>query len=230
MSPPAHACRGSRPHLAELALGILEGRARGGVVAHLDTCGACSLEEDRLARTADLLAELAPQRSPPAHLAEAVLARGRGSALRRRRLPRIALGALALALGLVGAGVTAASLDSSPAPRATSTTPVAVATAGDPWEAAGPAAALRAASGTSLGTVSVRGAHPSWLVVSLAAARSIPLRCVLTTTTGRVVALGTFPPSASRWAAALPVPATAAASVELTASDGSVVARAHLRR
>lgn len=233
MTDPAAACLATRPHLAELALGALDGRRRGEVLAHLDRCSACAREAGALAQTADLLCELALPVVPPPHLARAVLGRGRaGGAARRRRVrQRLLLGAAAA--GLLGGGLLAGRL-ALPAggshsgadrpPAALGEGPVA-----SPRHPATLTSLLRAPSGAVLGSVVVRsGRHPSLVVWLAHRPAATIVQCVAETRAGRRMLLGAYPTSSASWSVPLSVRADTLASAELTSPEGALVARASL--
>jgi hypothetical protein len=68
-------CAGVADAAAELALGVLPGRERARVLAHLDWCGACRENVRRLTMTGDALMELLPGSEPPLGFETGVMAR-----------------------------------------------------------------------------------------------------------------------------------------------------------
>lgn len=94
--------------LPEVATGAATGPDRARVLRHLAGCARCRLELEELARTADELLPLVPEREPPLGFEEAVLARLTPPVARKERAWRpLALAAAAvvmvaaLAAGLV---------------------------------------------------------------------------------------------------------------------------------
>ena len=69
---------------AELALGVLTGRARAQAIAHLEGCGACRDHIRRLAITTEELLALLPSSEPPVGFETRMMSR-LGSAGRHRR-------------------------------------------------------------------------------------------------------------------------------------------------
>ena len=51
--------------LAELALGVLTGRERAQVLAHVESCPRCADELEHLSRVADTVVQSAPEMEPP---------------------------------------------------------------------------------------------------------------------------------------------------------------------
>lgn len=229
MSERGGACRRARPHLAELSLGVLEGRARGAVLSHLDACSVCALEAERLAGTADLLAELARPASPPRHLERAVLTRGRDPrAARHRRLRRgvlVGVGALAL----LAAGLAAGRLTAPPEPARPPTAYVPAVGATPPAPTTRTlTSALRDPHGAVVGRVELQAGATPWLVVHLTAEPAPVVRCLVHTRDGRRLVVGTYATRPSTWSAALPVPASSVRDAELTTPGGALLARASL--
>jgi hypothetical protein len=67
-------CRQCREIAAELALNVLPGRERVGVLAHLDRCAGCRDMVSALTATADRLVELLPGAEPPVGFEQRVMA------------------------------------------------------------------------------------------------------------------------------------------------------------
>lgn len=234
MSDPATACRQVRPHLPELALGALDGRRRAEVLAHLDRCSSCSREAAGLARTADLLCELALPTSPPPRLARAVLSRGRtgGTPSRRRARQWVLVGAAAV-LATAGLAVGRLALPSGGTPRTAGRPPAADRPGSVGGARRAPTAtltsALRAPSGALLGSVTVHaGRHPALVVWLRHPPPALVVECVAETRSGRRVVLGAYPTTSVTWSAPLTVRADQLASAELTSPSGALVARASL--
>jgi hypothetical protein len=101
-------CREVAYLLPEVATGAATGPDRARVLRHLVGCARCRLELEELARTADELLPLVPEREPPLGFEEAVLARLAPPVARKGRTwraPALAAAAVvvvaALAAGLV---------------------------------------------------------------------------------------------------------------------------------
>jgi hypothetical protein len=91
---------------AELALGTLDGPARGEALVHLAGCAPCRAHVQELTEAVDQLLALAPEAEPPAGFESAVIARiaeeDRRDAPGHRRSSRLLLAAAALVLALAG--------------------------------------------------------------------------------------------------------------------------------
>lgn len=170
-------CEQVRPLLAELATGAAAGAERAGALQHVVDCEACRQELAQLARTADELLLLAPEREPPAGFESRVLARLRqqpsppAAPARRRRGLVTAVAAtmamlLAAGLGLgAGAGATwqATENDRRVAEQYRQTLGVA----GGRYLAAMP---ITASSGARTGTAFLYQGEPSWILVTITGA------------------------------------------------------------
>src|ERR1700691_3853427 len=64
MTEDRRQCDDFSDNLAELALGILTGRARAATLAHVDSCAHCAEELEQLARAADAVVSVAPELEP----------------------------------------------------------------------------------------------------------------------------------------------------------------------
>ncbi len=58
-------CQEYANELAELALGVLTGRERARVLAHVESCQGCADELELLSRVADTVVQAAPEMEPP---------------------------------------------------------------------------------------------------------------------------------------------------------------------
>jgi anti-sigma factor RsiW len=58
-------CNAYADELAELALGVLTGRERARVLAHVESCPRCAEELEILSRAADTVVQAAPEMEPP---------------------------------------------------------------------------------------------------------------------------------------------------------------------
>ena len=64
MTDDRQQCDAYSENLAELALGILTGRARAATLAHVDSCAHCAEELEQLSRAADAVVSVAPELEP----------------------------------------------------------------------------------------------------------------------------------------------------------------------
>jgi hypothetical protein len=64
MTDDQQQCDAYAENLAELALGILTGRARAATLAHVDSCAHCAEELEQLSRAADAVVSVAPELEP----------------------------------------------------------------------------------------------------------------------------------------------------------------------
>ena len=64
MTDEPQQCDAYSEDLAELALGILTGRARAATLAHVDSCAHCAEELEQLSRAADAVVSVAPELEP----------------------------------------------------------------------------------------------------------------------------------------------------------------------
>ena len=58
-------CDAYADDLAELALGVLTGRARAQALSHVDSCPRCAEDLEQLSRVADTVVQVAPEVEPP---------------------------------------------------------------------------------------------------------------------------------------------------------------------
>ena len=101
-------CDAYADDLAELALGVLTGRARAQALSHVESCPRCAEELEQLSRVADTVVQVAPEWSRPwdsrcgssSGWAWRDVRRGTGSGPSRWVPAVVAAAAAALALGL----------------------------------------------------------------------------------------------------------------------------------
>jgi len=217
-------CEQYANELAELSLGVLTGRERARVLAHVESCPRCADELERLSRVADTVVQAAPEMEPPLGF-EVRLFEKMGVAdvaPRRRRLRPsrwvpavvgVAAAALALGLGL--------SLTSSSPPTVTAHAP-------------GSHEVMTAAlveNGETVGHVMTFGGDKPWMSMMLAdsTARG-KVTCVVVTSDGVTHRIGTFVARAGygAWIAPLHVDPTDVRSAEVVSPSGAVIATATL--
>jgi hypothetical protein len=228
---PAEPCDAFEDQLPELSLGILTGRRREDVLAHLDHCSRCATEVDQLSQAADGLLMAAPQAEPQVGFEVRLFERMRHDpnadappgtlaltprprAGVRRRAVLCAAAAAVVALVFLG-GWLAGGGTSGPAP-----TVAARATIAD----------LVSATGT-VGTVTTLGGKPGWVVMNVTDVDwPGPLFCQVQTAHGAPVNVGTFWLSEGygAWAARLPMPASQVHQARLVGAGGTVLATATL--
>jgi hypothetical protein len=197
------------------ALGILDGRDRAAVLAHVAHCDRCAEELSGFVATADDVISAVPGAEPSVGFESAVMARIESeSRTRRRSRPTAAVlsvAAVVIALAL-GVGVLIGQLASPPEPK------VAI-----------PAKMVEAPlieGGHAVGAVYASSGSPGWLVVTVEAKDpAVTVHCLLRTADSTKW-LGTFtlgPPVAS-WSVPLPVPLASVRGVTLTLEGGAVLA------
>jgi anti-sigma factor RsiW len=221
-------CPSFTDQLPELSLGVLTGRDRARVLAHVDSCPGCADELERLARTADMVVQVAPEVEPPLGFEVRLFARmGVEHSPRRRfsrHIPRwmpVAAAAAVLALGL-GLGL---GLSSGP-----STAPTASAHSGHVARLV-VSAALISRGGDEVGHVVAFGGSSPWMSMVLAdsAARGW-VTCDVVTNTGKHETVGTFNAKAGygTWGAPLHVQPSRLRAAKVLDSHGAVIASAVL--
>jgi hypothetical protein len=229
------------PLLPELSLAVLGGRDREHVLRHLSQCAVCSVELEQLSTVADGVLTLAPVCEPPAGfelaLRRRMVAEGqhhhspashRGNAgptgARRvvRSRPAMAVAAVALAILLAFGGGwllrTNRSVDHG---------------GGVGVDRTASTSATLMSGRRPVGRLVLSGAHPDWLTVSVRHLAGSPtVECMVMTTTGHMMTVGTFSlaSGSGTWSAPLPVAPAAVAGATLLDTHGRVVATAQVRR
>jgi putative zinc finger protein len=210
--------------LAELALGVLTGRERAQVLAHVESCPRCADELEHLSRVADTVVQSAPEMEPPLGFEVRLFERmGVTDVPPRRRRFRpsrwvpaavgVAAAALALGLGL--------SLTSSSPPPLTA-------------EAHGSHQVVTAAlleNGGTVGHVVIVGGHAPWMSMMLAdSAIHGTVNCVVVTDDGVTHRGGTFVAHEGygAWSAPLHVGPADVRTAEVVSPSGTVLATATL--
>ncbi len=200
----------AREQLAEYVLGVLDGRERAVVLAHLEGCTDCAEEARSLAEAADALVLVPVAVDPPLGFESRVVDRIRSSASPARRrewgLARLAAAAAIVAVAFgVGWGVEHATSSSGGGPTRSVIERQLV------------------ASGHPVGLVYVDTGRPTWMFVSLdvpgAPAKVI---CEVTTRAGRHERVGTFTLAhgSGAWGATLSVPWNQVRAVDITSTSG----------
>jgi anti-sigma factor RsiW len=224
------ACRSFADELPELALGVLTGRDRARVLAHVDSCQRCADELERLARTADTVVQVAPEVEPPlgfdVRLFERMGVAHRPRLRLGRRMPRwmpVAAAAAVIALG-IGLGLGLSSSTTSPSQPAS-------ALHGPASHSPEVSGALVGSGGHTVGhVVAFDGARP-WMSMMLtdSSARGW-VTCVVITDTGKRETVGSFETKAGwgTWNSPLHVDPYRLRSAEVVDPGGAVIATATL--
>jgi anti-sigma factor RsiW len=216
-------CDAYEDELAELALGVLTGRARAQALSHVESCPRCAEDLEQLSRVADAVAQVAPDVEPPVGFEVRLFERmGIADVRRRRRRIRpshwvpaaVAAAAAALALGL---GLT---ITSSPVPSATA-----------PLHHGKVVSADLVENGAAVGRVATGGGTQPWLSMMLAdsTARGT-VNCIVVTADGVTHHVGTFVAKRGygAWIAPLPVNPADIRTAEVVSPSGTVIATASL--
>ncbi len=220
-------CAEVRVALPELALGILTGRERSEVLAHLYGCESCSAEEEQLTRAADALLELGPEVEPPVgfevRLAERMAATMPAPTpiAHRRRPARVLLAVAAvvlLAALAVGFGIGRGTAN-GPAPTRSAVTA--------PEDQV--ARAMLTADGESRGAVATYSGSPGWLQMTV---RDLGytgyVTCRITLPNGTTTPVGTFwvNKGYGAWSVPLTVAPSKVEGASLVSTGGTVLASA----
>jgi hypothetical protein len=217
MTTDIHSHDDFQNELAEFALGILDGRARAALLAHVESCPDCTERLQALSATADLLMYVPVGVEPPLGFESGIIERIRQSQpLPRRWRPRgWQLLAAAAAVVVVSFGLGWTINHTSPP-----TTPV---------QAAGAMKQrILVANGHDVGTVYAYSGSPSWMFVTVdATGAPATVRCTVITKSGTSRFIGTFALASGRgsWGANLPVSFKSVRNVVLTSDSGAVVAQ-----
>jgi hypothetical protein len=197
---------------ADFALGVLTGRERAEVLAHLDHCPSCQTLVGEYAGVADALLDLVPEADPPRELAPPVLAMLRPAPRRqwRHRVAALAAAAISTASGVTWAIVSRGGSGSSARQAALHSAPMVgsggltvgrvVTTEGrdpmlsvsiDYWLPEGEyrlAAQNRTGHSATIGTLDVAGGRGAW--TGSASALEHPVSVTLTDASGAAVCRG----------------------------------------
>lgn len=230
---------------AEFALGVLPGRDRIELIAHIERCPSCRAHLADLTCLADNLIALVPPVEPPAGFETRVLSAAGAGASPSARRPRWrrfgprALAAVVLAAAVAAGGWGARDVLDPPAPPTQITAPRPAdddpgSTAGDaaPTVAAG-ARVVRFAALTSgdtrIGQVYAYPGPPSWIYMAVDTDHSdLVVSCQVLYRDGPPVPLGTFQLDAgyAAWGSPMPTDRPLPVGAQLVDEHGTVLASA----
>jgi len=202
--------------LAEQALGILDGRARAELLAHVDACPECAAVLVELAGTSDALVHLAPGAEPPVGFETRALQRinaaSQAPRRHRRRAPALVAAAAAVLVAF-GLGWLVSNSTTSGPVRAAKGVVV-----DQPLLNAGRA----------VGTAYVYTGSPTWMFVTLSLPSSGPaVRCTIIGSGGKRDLVGTFSLRQGKgaWGTPVPVAFHSIEAIEISTAGGRVLAR-----
>jgi hypothetical protein len=223
-------CAESSELLAELAIGIADGRDRSRVLEHVAECSDCQYELERQAAVADGLLALAADEEPPPGFESRVLDSIFPAPARERTGRRFALRWLVPAVAVLASVVITAGAmwagyrdDRQLADHYRS----ALAEAHGEYFGA---VRLEDAAGRQGGVVFRYRGSPSWVVITVTPShRRAVARAELVETTGRRIAIPAFRLVDGIWGGSVPVELGDVAAVELLRRDGRTELSAQLR-
>jgi hypothetical protein len=220
-------CEEYGDELAELALGVLTGRERARVLAHVESCPRCAEELEILSRAADSVVQAAPEMEPPlgfeVRLFERmgltdVTPRRRRSALRPSRWVPAVVGVAAVALVL---GLVLGLPSSSPTPTVTA----------QPYGTHRVVTAALVEHGATVGHVMAVGGAKPWISMMMADSSAHGrVDCVVVTNNGVSHKVGSFVADKGygAWISPLPVEPDGLRAAEVVSPSGTVIATATL--
>ncbi len=193
----------------EYALGTIDGRQRSVLAHHLDECDECAREVARVADLVDTLTLSAPDAEPSGGFESRVLHSIAREARPSPRRARVILAVAATALAVLATIGVLRATSIQPAPRHATVVDLPL------WS-----------HHQKVGTVYASPGSASWVVVvSFQRSAVHHVDCVVVTTTGRLVDLGTFAyGSGASWWSALPVATDHVREIRLVSPTGSIVA------
>jgi hypothetical protein len=230
MTDEQQQCDEYAENLAELALGILTGRARAATLAHVDTCAHCAEELEQLSRAADAVVSVAPELEPTVGFEVRLFDRmGLGddaAPVRTKRrsgplrwvagAPRWALASAAAVVALV-VGLSIGWSIGSPASTSQAGRPVTT--------------AVLKQHGNVVGNVATYGGADPWMIVTLDDSSAHgALTCEVVTDNGVTHRIGTFSATYgyAAWDAPLKVAPQDVRTAEVVSANGTVIATASL--
>jgi hypothetical protein len=233
MTDDQQQCDAYAENLAELALGILTGRARAATLAHVDSCAHCAEELEQLSRAADAVVSVAPELEPTVGFEVRLFNRmglgddpapvrtipdvGRRGPLRWvAGAPRWALASAAAVVALL-VGLSIGWSIGSPAGTSQAGKPVTT--------------AVLKEHGKAVGSVATYGGATPWMIVTMEdSSADGALTCEVITDNGVAHRIGTFSATYgyAAWDAPLKVAPQDVRTAEVVSSSGTVIATASL--
>jgi hypothetical protein len=196
-------CAAARELLAEYAAGSLDGRDRGAIESHVQTCAECRAEADTFVEVADRVLALAPSAEPPVGFEASVIDRlAAPKRLHRRRgvVGLAAAAAIVLMLGLLLGRASAPTTDLHP---------VAL-----------------TARGAYVGKAWVHGGTPGWIYVDMHSDETYPrVTLEVIDATGEVSTVGQLAlrNGHGTLGARSPVPVSAVRTIRMVEPDGAII-------
>ena len=228
---PDSRCDETRELVPELALGIADGEERARALEHVADCPDCRRELARLSGIADELLELSPEQEPPVGFELRVLGSLEPEPQRPRKQRRLRRPlALAAAVGLAAAAVTAGSLLYSLRDdrRVADHYREVLAEAHGSYFGA---TRLHDSTGGEGGVVFLYRGSPSWLMITVTPLhRASVAKAEVVTKDGHRVPLDWFRLSDGTSGGPLPLDVGAVSAVRLLAADGRPLLAADLSR
>jgi hypothetical protein len=207
-----------RNDLPEFALGILDGRQRAALLAHLDTCPECAQTVQELTNASEALLHVPVGAEPPLGFESRIIDRIRSSQPTPSRWTLRSWPTLAAAAALVVVSFGLGWALDHGRSHAPTTIPVALGNMDQ---------RSLELNGHSVGSVLAYRGSPSWMFVTVDAAKSLQsVRCTVVTKSGARQFVGTFAlkNGEGSWGTSLPVAFSSVRNVQLTSSSGAVVA------
>jgi hypothetical protein len=215
-------CSQCRDLGAELALGILGGRQRAQVLAHLDGCIACRDQVRELTVLGDEVAGLVPGAEPPMGFEERTLARLPVPITSRPRRWRVPATAAAAVILLVAGWALGTFTHPTRAPAAPTATGASV-------QSTVMAAALTS-GGLRVGEVYAQPGSQPWIAMAVDLDRptNAMVSCQLQRRDGSTVTVGAFPLAGGYgyWAGPAPLDRDTLTSAQILDTHGQVLASA----
>jgi predicted anti-sigma-YlaC factor YlaD len=213
-------CEQYSNELAELALGVLTGRERAQVLAHVESCPRCADELEQLSRVADTVVQAAPEMEPPLGF-EVRLFEQMGVTDVRRRRRRLRPSRWATAVVGVAAAALAVGLGLS---LTSSSTPTGTAQAPSPHRVT---TAALVENGQTVGHVMIVSGDKPWMSMMLEDSMANgTVNCVVVTNDGVSHRVGTFVARKGygAWIAPLHVDPAHVRAAEVVSPSGTVLA------
>ncbi len=204
-------------NLAELALGILDGRARVDLLEHVENCPECAQTVQDLTAASDALMQIPLGVEPPLGFESGTIERIHSTQTTPARRRRFGLAPLLGAAAVVLVSFALGGL----VDHAVAKTPTSVSALGKIEQRS------LTLNGRDVGVVYADTGSPSWMFVTLNERGAPPtVRCTVVTMNGARHFVGTFALASGRgeWATSIPVGFSSIRNVQLTSASGAVVA------